>query len=95
MPSVPDESKVHAFVADILKRTRAIAHWSLANVPWGVRSAIGLLFIAGAVFSFLPVLGLWMGPVGIVLVSLDFPPWRNKVLGWLRGKQKQEEEAAD
>ncbi len=35
---------------------------------------VGLLLIVGGVFSILPVLGLWMLPLGLVLLSEDFPP---------------------
>jgi len=38
-----------------------------------VRIAAALLFILGGVFSILPVLGLWMLPVGLALLSEDIP----------------------
>jgi hypothetical protein len=46
----------------------------------------GLLQIVGGVFSILPVLGLWMLPLGLVLLAEDFPPVRratNAVLIWI------------
>lgn len=36
------------------------------------RILIGLLLIAGGLLGFLPVLGFWMLPLGIVLLSVDF-----------------------
>ena len=38
-----------------------------------VRIAAALLFILGGIFSILPVLGLWMLPVGFALLSEDIP----------------------
>ncbi len=35
------------------------------------RRALGWSFIAGGMFSFLPILGPWMFPVGFVILSVD------------------------
>ena len=35
------------------------------------RIIIGLLLIAGGVLGFLPVLGFWMIPLGLVVLSID------------------------
>ena len=44
------------------------------------RAIIGLGLIAGGTFSFLPLLGIWMLPVGFVVLSVDFP----RVRRWRR-----------
>ena len=80
--------KLKTALADTLHKTRRFGYWSLNNVPWGLRSALGLLFVAGGIFSVLPVLGIWMLPVGIVLISLDIPPWRDQLLRWLKDKER-------
>lgn len=36
-----------------------------------VRLPLGLLLVCGGIFSFLPVLGLWMLPLGLLLLALD------------------------
>ena len=38
-----------------------------------VRIPVGLLFVVGGVFSFLPVLGIWMLPLGLLLIAYDVP----------------------
>lgn len=38
-----------------------------------VRVPVGLLLMAGGVFSFLPVLGVWMLPLGLLLLAIDIP----------------------
>ena len=44
-----------------------------------VRIPIGLLLVAGGVFSILPILGLWMLPLGLMLLAIDFPPLQTPV----------------
>ncbi len=38
-----------------------------------VRLPAGLLLVVGGVFSILPVLGLWMLPLGLLLLAQDLP----------------------
>jgi hypothetical protein len=41
-----------------------------------LRIGLGLLLIAGGLVGFLPVLGFWMIPLGLVVLSVDLPPVR-------------------
>ena len=45
----------------------------LAPGRWPVRLPVVILLILGGVFSFLPVLGLWMLPLGLMLLAIDVP----------------------
>lgn len=55
---------------------------SLRARGWGlVRVPIALLLILGGVFSFLPVLGVWMLPLGLLLLALDVPVLRPFISG--------------
>jgi hypothetical protein len=36
-----------------------------------VRVPLGILLVLGGIFSFLPVLGIWMLPLGLLLLALD------------------------
>lgn len=38
-----------------------------------LRFPLGLLLILGGIFSFLPILGVWMLPLGLLLLALDLP----------------------
>lgn len=38
-----------------------------------LRIPAGLLLMVGGVFSFLPILGLWMMPLGLMLLAADIP----------------------
>jgi hypothetical protein len=43
----------------------------------GYRWIVGLVLIGLSAFSFLPVLGLWMLPLGIAVAAMDIRPlWR-------------------
>ncbi|NNU80189.1 hypothetical protein HMH01_07025 [Halovulum dunhuangense] len=41
------------------------------HVPPGMRLVVGLLLMAGGLLAFLPVLGIWMLPLGIAVAALD------------------------
>lgn len=55
-------------------KIRKVIFWIRRNVPFGVRSLIGVLLIVGGIFGFLPILGFWMLPLGIVAILID---WRD------------------
>lgn len=44
-----------------------------------VRIPLAILLILGGVFSFLPVLGIWMLPLGLLVLAVDIPPLRGPV----------------
>jgi hypothetical protein len=48
-------------------------HWVRQPASRWMRIPAGVLLIAGGIFSFLPVLGLWMLPLGLLLLAQDLP----------------------
>jgi hypothetical protein len=53
-----------------------------------VRVPLGLLFVLGGFLAILPVFGLWMIPVGLVLLALDIPQLQPAVVSMLiRGRR--------
>ena len=68
----------------LIDAIRRAVEWGERRVPWGVRSVLGLLCIAGGIVGFLPILGFWMIPVGVALIALDIPPLRRRLLAWVR-----------
>jgi hypothetical protein len=44
-----------------------------------VRIPLAIVLILGGVFSFLPVLGIWMLPLGLLVLAVDIPPLRKPV----------------
>ncbi len=66
---------------------RAVARSALQlgeRLPPGVRSVVGLSLMVGGVLGFLPVLGFWMFPAGVAMLSLDVPPLRRRLDRWLK-----------
>ena len=61
-------------------------HWLRGPGLRWLRIPIGILLMLGGVFAILPVLGLWMLPLGLVLLAQDIPflrrPTRRGLL-WL------------
>lgn len=54
-----------------------------------IRVPLGLLLVFGGVFSFLPILGLWMLPLGLALLALDIPFLQRPVGGTMvRGERR-------
>ena len=47
--------------------------WRLVRLP------LALMLIVGGVFSFLPVLGAWMLPLGLLLLAVDLPFLRGPI----------------
>jgi hypothetical protein len=53
--------------------------WAQRRLPPGIRTLAGLLLMVGGVLGFLPVLGFWMIPLGVAVLSLDYPPLQRKI----------------
>ena len=63
--------------------------WLRKPSSWLVRIPLAILLIAGGIFSFLPVLGLWMLPLGLLLFAQDVPMLQKpmvQMLGWIERK---------
>jgi hypothetical protein len=58
--------------------------WLMRPQAKWVRLPVGLAFIAGGLFSILPILGLWMLPIGALLIGEDIPPVRRATLRMLK-----------
>ena len=49
------------------------------------RVLIGCLLIVGGLLGFLPILGFWMIPLGLLVLSVDLPMvrrWRRRLTVW-------------
>ncbi len=56
-----------------------------------LRIGLGVVAVFGGFFGFLPILGFWMLPLGLLILSIDFSPVRRfrrvatvRVVGWLK-----------
>ena len=58
---------------------------------WILRVFIGVVLILGGCLGFLPVLGFWMVPLGLVVLSIDLPiarRWRRRIEVWWGNRKK-------
>lgn len=72
------DARVEALLARNPGRIADATHWLRAPSRRPVRIASALLLILGGCLSVLPVLGLWMLPLGLALLSDDvtaLKPW--------------------
>ncbi len=58
-----------------------------------LRVPLGIIMVIAGLLGFLPVLGYWMIPVGLLILSIDFPVvrrfrrnWTVKLGGWFKRK---------
>jgi hypothetical protein len=58
------------------------------RVAW-VRIPVGILLCLGGIFSFLPVLGIWMLPLGLLLLAVDIPLLQTPVSGAILRVQRR------
>jgi hypothetical protein len=63
--------------------TRSLTNRLLRDGMRLVRLPVAALMVVGGIFSFLPVLGLWMLPLGLMLLAVDIPVLRPTVSAWL------------
>src|SRR3954463_385248 len=70
-------------------RPARFASWLRQPSSRYARIPLAILLILGGIFSFLPVLGLWMLPLGLLLFAQDLPVLRApmaRMLGWVERK---------
>lgn len=76
------QRRIPGFAARLLERLRR------PGARW-IRIPVAILFILGGIFSFLPVLGIWMLPLGLLLLALDLVILQGPVnLAIVRGTRK-------
>lgn len=85
-PETLRERRTQMITAKLPAKMRRAIQWLRKPEQKWVRLPSGLLFILGGLLSFLPVLGVWMLPLGILLLAEDIPLFQSvsgKMLGWI------------
>jgi hypothetical protein len=71
-------------------RMQAITQWLRKPASRWVRIPAGILLIIVGRLAILPVFGLWMFPLGLMLLADDIPPlrrFRDRALDWLEQRR--------
>jgi hypothetical protein len=71
-----DEHRVERVIDRLPVRMQRITRWLRQPSSRWVRLPAGVLLIGGAGLSILPFFGLWMLPLGLMLLAEDVPPLR-------------------
>jgi hypothetical protein len=79
------DPRLERLIEYLPERWRGTARWLREPAARWVRIPIGILFLIGGFLAFLPLLGLWMFPVGLILLAEDLSPLRRlrtRMLDW-------------
>ncbi|MYB34077.1 MAG: hypothetical protein F4X92_02910 [Gammaproteobacteria bacterium] len=60
-------------------------HQRIQSFPSVLRITIGIALLIGGIFGMFPVLGFWMFPLGLIILSIDFP-WAQRACRYLEDK---------
>jgi hypothetical protein len=63
-----------------------------------VRMGLGIALILGGILGFLPILGFWMLPLGLMVLSVDLPfarRWRRRLTVWWSRRRKEAKNKGD
>jgi len=92
-PPDADQQRLDRLLDRLEQETpRAMARsirWLRTPAARWVRVPAGIVLIFGGLLSFLPILGLWMLPLGLLLLALDVPLLKGpvgKAVAWLEEK---------
>jgi hypothetical protein len=67
---------IERLISRLPARPQAITRWLLRPSSRWIRIPAGVLLVCGGVLSILPLLGLWMLPLGLLLLAEDLPALR-------------------
>ncbi|MBX9933936.1 MAG: hypothetical protein K2Y56_20840 [Methylobacterium sp.] len=67
------DARVERLSGKLPDRIHRGVDWLREPSRFWLRLAAAILFILGGIFSILPILGLWMLPLGLALLSEDIP----------------------
>jgi hypothetical protein len=84
------ERRLRRLLRRLPSRMQAITRWLRKPACRWARLPAGILLIIGGCLAILPVFGLWMFPLGLMLLAGDIPPLRRSrdpALDWLERRR--------
>ena len=84
------ERRLEQLIDRLPKSWRPTARWLRQPSQRWLRICIGVLLIFGSFLSILPLLGLWMLPLGLVLLAEDIQVLRralDRILEWIERRR--------
>jgi hypothetical protein len=80
------ERRIERLISRLPGRLQPAIRWLRRPGLHWVRGAAGVLFIVGSFLSVLPIFGIWMLPLGLMLLAEDIPAVRrarDRLLDWI------------
>jgi hypothetical protein len=87
-----DDWRLEALIERLPKRIRAAVRAMRQPSGRWLRIPAGLLLIIGGILAILPIFGLWMIPIGLILLADDVPllrSWRSRMLDWVERRHPE------
>ena len=84
------ERRLEKLISRLPRGFAGFIHWVREPKMIWVRLPIGIALICGGLVGFLPVLGFWMVPLGLILLAQDFPPVERglyRLINWTAAKR--------
>jgi hypothetical protein len=85
-----DECRLERLVGRLPNRFRSTIRFLRQPSSRCIRIPMGVLLTLGGALGFLPIVGFWMLPIGLVLLADDVPPLRSarsRVLDWIEHRR--------
>ena len=86
LPFADPERRLRRLLRRLPSRMQAVTRWLRKPASRWARLPAGVLLMIGGCLAILPVFGLWMLPLGLMLLADDIPPlrrFRDRALHWL------------
>ena len=84
--AAPDFDEEARKLQDRLPRFAGAAlRWAIESSPF-IRWPIAIVLVFGGFLGFLPILGFWMAPLGLILIAEDLPflrPPLARLVAWI------------
>lgn len=84
------ERRLERLINRLPARLQRAVRWLRRPSSRWARIPAGILLIAGGLLSILPLLGIWMLPLGLILLSEDIRPLRRareRILDWIERRR--------
>jgi hypothetical protein len=86
------ERRLEGLISRLPRGFAAFIRWVRDPKMFWFRLPIGFLLMLGGFLAILPVFGLWMTPLGLILLAQDFGPIRRllyRVINWTAARRPQ------
>ncbi len=89
-PCADDDHRLERLIRRLPEHRQPPVRWLRSPAARWVRLPLGILCLLGSLLFVLPIFGLWMLPVGLLLLAEDVPALhrlRSRVLNWIERRR--------